>query len=244
MEHVHEKSSEQNKSYAVGMLLFSITLALLAMLLWKTCGVAANGTEHNAGHGSHGAGHNEPATETHSTETSIHNAAGKLDTLSGNFIYETGNVAGIDLPGGAKLSVGEYSTEAKLVKFLMDKTATLDTVKGNWFEFTNVRFKTGGAQIDSASIEQIKNMVAIANSFSSAQFKIGGYTDNSGDAAKNVALSQKRADAVLAELIKQGAKASSFTGAKGYGPEWPIADNTTAEGRAMNRRVAVNVKAK
>lgn len=238
MEHVKEES--QQKSYATGMLFFSILLALIAMLLWKGCGVSVSGSEHATEHGGHeGAEHSEAAAGTTEHKT----IAGKLDTL-GNFIYETGNITGIDLPGGAKLNVGEFSTEGRLVKFLTDKAATIDTVKGNWFEFTNVRFKTGGAQIDSASLEQIKNMVAIANSFPSAQFKIGGYTDNSGDSAKNVALSQKRADAVVAELIKQGAKAASFTGAKGYGPQWPVADNATPEGRAMNRRVAVNVKAK
>ena len=52
------------------------------------------------------------------------------------------------------------------------------------------------------------------------------------------------ADAVVAMLVKMGAAATSIAGAKGYGPEWPMADNATAEGRAQNRRVAVNVKAK
>jgi outer membrane protein OmpA-like peptidoglycan-associated protein len=91
---------------------------------------------------------------------------------------------------------------------------------------------------------QLKNMVAIAKGYPAAQFKLGGYTDNTGSAAGNIALSQKRADAVASMLVKLGASAKSFAGAKGYGPEWPIADNTTPEGRAQNRRVAVNVKAK
>lgn len=240
MEHVKGETSEKKQSYAVGMLLFSLLLALIAMLLWRSCGISLSAAGHTTGHGHEAAAHAE-----HNAETAIvTKAAGKLDTLSGDFIYDTGKIMGIDLPGGTKLNVGEFSTEGRLVKFLMDKETAVDSVKGNWFEFTNVRFKSGGSQIDSASLEQIKNMVAIANSFPAAQFKIGGYTDNSGDSAKNVALSQKRAEAVVAELIKQGAKAFSFTGAKGYGPEWPVADNATPEGRAMNRRVAVNVKAK
>jgi len=170
---------------------------------------------------------------------------GTIDTVTGNFVYNLGKMITIDLPNnGGKLEVGENSTEAKLVAFLNDANKTIDTVKGNWFEFTNVRFKTGGSEITDESLTQLKNMVAIANAYPDAQFKIGGYTDNTGNAASNVALSQKRADAVLNMLKKSGVAEKSLSGAKGYGQEYPIGDNATAEGRAMNRRVAVNVKAK
>ncbi|MFT3682922.1 MAG: OmpA family protein [Ferruginibacter sp.] len=244
MEHVKEHATEEKSSNALGMLLFALFLALLAALLWNSCGIAANVKAEGHGHGENA--HEEKATghTTEGHEETTASLSGKVDTLTGDYIYDIGKLLTIDLPNGQKLNAGEYSTEGKLVKFLSDKSAALDTVKGNWFEFTNVRFKTGGAQIDSASLEQIKNMVAIAKSFPSAQFKIGGYTDNTGDSARNVALSQKRAEAVLAELVKQGAAAASFSSAKGYGPQWPVGDNSTAEGRAMNRRVAVNVKAK
>ncbi len=169
---------------------------------------------------------------------------GSIDTLSGEWIYDNGAVTKIQLPNNAGiLEVGENSTEAKLVAFLSG-TELLDTVKGNWYDFTNVRFKTGSSDITPESMAQLKNLVAISKAFPTAQFKIGGYTDNTGDAAKNVILSQKRADAVAAQVIKLGAAKTSIVGAKGYGPEWPVADNATAEGRAQNRRVSVNVKAK
>ena len=131
-----------------------------------------------------------------------------------------------------------------MYKFLSDSGAVIDTVKGNWFEFTNVRFKTASSVITDESMVQLKNMVAISKAYPNAQFKLGGYTDNTGSAAGNVALSQKRAEAVVSMLQKLGAAAASIAGAKGYGPEHPIADNGTAAGRAQNRRVAVNVKAK
>ena len=170
---------------------------------------------------------------------------GAIDSVTGNFVYNQGKIITIDLPNnGGKLEVGEFSTEAKLVAFLSDAGKTIDTVKGNWFEFTNVKFKSGGSEITDESMTQLKNMVTIANAFSNAQFKIGGYTDSTGKVASNVALSQKRADAVLNMLKKSGVAEKSLTGAKGYGPEYPIGDNKTPEGRAMNRRVAVNVKAK
>jgi outer membrane protein OmpA-like peptidoglycan-associated protein len=179
------------------------------------------------------------------SETTTAAALGKLDSLSGDFIYDMGETVTLNLPAnGGSLTVGKNNTEYRLINFLNDKNAMIDTVKGNWFEFTNVRFKTGGSEITDESLTQLKNLVTIAKAFPAAQFKIGGYTDNTGDAAKNVALSQKRADAVAARLKALGMAASGLESAKGYGQEWPIADNATAEGRAQNRRVAVNVKAK
>ena len=170
---------------------------------------------------------------------------GKVDSLSGDFIYDLGESATIDLPNNAgQLVVGKNSTEYKLVQFLNDKNAVIDTAKGNWFEFTNVRFKTGGSELTEASVDQLKNLVTIAKAYPNAIFKFGGYTDNTGDKVANITLSQKRSDAVVAMVKKLGIATTAIDGSKGYGEEWPIADNTTAEGKAQNRRVAVNVKAK
>jgi outer membrane protein OmpA-like peptidoglycan-associated protein len=170
---------------------------------------------------------------------------GKVDSISGDFIYDPGTLKFIELPNGAgKLEAGENSTEARLVAFLNDESKVIDTVKGNWYELTNVRFKSGSSTLTDESLVQLQNMVMIAKAYPSAKFKLGGYTDNTGDSIKNVVLSKKRAETVLAKLKELGADAASLAGAEGYGPQWPIGDNNTAEGRAMNRRVAVNVKAK
>jgi outer membrane protein OmpA-like peptidoglycan-associated protein len=170
--------------------------------------------------------------------------AGNIDS-AGNYIYNPGNSVSLDLPNNAgKLEVGENSTEAKLVAFLNDNNAKVDSEKGNWFEFTNVRFRTGSAEITDESMTQLRNIVMIAKAYPAAKFKIGGYTDDTGDKAANVKLSQQRADAVASQIRKLGAPQGSITGAEGYGPEHPIGDNATEEGKAMNRRVAVNVKAK
>ena len=66
--------------------------------------------------------------------------------------------------------------------------------------------------------------------------EVQGHTDNVGDAAKNKALSQKRADAVAKYLVSKGVDASRLTSV-GYGSEMPIADNKTAAGKSKNRRV-------
>ena len=70
--------------------------------------------------------------------------------------------------------------------------------------------------------------------------EIAGYTDNTGDAALNLALSQKRAEAVRAALIKYGADPDMLV-AKGYGEADPVANNDTAEGRLKNRRIEYHV---
>lgn len=174
----------------------------------------------------------------------INTPKGRVDAATGDYLYDVGNLVALTLPDNTVINVGENSTESKLVAFLKDANAVVDTAKGNWFELTGVRFKTSSSQLTDSSVQQLKNFAAIAKAFPNAQFKIGGYTDSTGTASTNVSLSQKRADAVYAKTLSLGTSKSSLTGAKGYGPEYPIGDNSTVEGRAMNRRVAINVKAK
>lgn len=244
-DHAHEYVEKKSGG---SWLLPLLLLAAASILAWwfllggkqgcsgKKVGDADTVSSHTSG--GHDADHS-------STTTTVTIPAGKIDTISGDFVYNLGKTISIDLPNnGGKLEVGENSTEAKLVAFLSDASKTVDTVKGNWFEFTNVRFKTGSSVITDESLAQLKNMVAIAKAYPTAAFKLGGYTDNTGDSVKNVTLSQKRAEAVVAKLKELGAAAASIVSAKGYGPQWPIGDNGTAEGKAMNRRVAVNVKSK
>ena len=69
------------------------------------------------------------------------------------------------------------------------------------------------------------------------RLEVGGHTDNSGSAAHNLALSQRRAAAVVAKLVKDYRVAASRLMAKGYGDARPVASNETEEGRSQNRRV-------
>jgi outer membrane protein OmpA-like peptidoglycan-associated protein len=70
--------------------------------------------------------------------------------------------------------------------------------------------------------------------------EIAGYTDNTGDQALNIALSQKRAEAVRQMLIKFGADSEMLI-AKGYGSADPVASNDTPEGRRRNRRIEYHI---
>jgi outer membrane protein OmpA-like peptidoglycan-associated protein len=79
-------------------------------------------------------------------------------------------------------------------------------------------------------------LVKLMTEETSIKVEIQGHTDNVGDAAKNKALSQKRADAVMKYITTKGIDAARLT-AVGYGQEMPVADNKTAAGKAKNRRV-------
>ncbi len=72
------------------------------------------------------------------------------------------------------------------------------------------------------------------------KLRVEGHTDAQGARAYNVKLSQRRAAAVVKALVKRGVPAERLV-AQGFGPDQPVADNATAEGRAKNRRVEVRV---
>jgi outer membrane protein OmpA-like peptidoglycan-associated protein/uncharacterized protein YidB (DUF937 family) len=100
-----------------------------------------------------------------------------------------------------------------------------------------INFSTGSAQIPDYSapfLNKAAEVIKLAPS--GTTIEIGGHTDNTGDAAANLALSQQRADAVRSYLIQQGVPQSTLT-AKGYGDTKPIATNETEEGKFHNRRI-------
>lgn len=72
---------------------------------------------------------------------------------------------------------------------------------------------------------------------------VNGYTDNVGTYDNNIALSQKRAQAVRDYLVSKGIP-QDLISAQGKGPDAPVADNNSTEGRAQNRRVEIVVQPK
>lgn len=97
-------------------------------------------------------------------------------------------------------------------------------------------FRTGSAAIEPSSEEILEQAFNTLDQNKDITVEIRGYTDNVGSRAANLRLSQRRADAVKAWLVKKGIAAARIT-TKGYGPDNPIADNKTAEGRQKNRRI-------
>jgi len=145
------------------------------------------------------------------------------------------------LPGGVELNIPERGIESSLIAFITDSSRPVNDT--TWFNFDRLNFATGSATILAESEEQLNNIAAILKAYPNVNVKVGGYTDNTGDAAANRKLSQQRADAVRQALIGNGIAAKRMV-AEGYGSDHPVGDNATEEGRAMNRRIALRVTKK
>ena len=100
----------------------------------------------------------------------------------------------------------------------------------------HINFENNSAQITSDSATQMQKYADFLVAHKNYSAKIVGYTDSRGSATYNKQLSQRRADAVVADLIKRGVDAKQLS-ASGMGEENPVADNSTSDGRAQNRRI-------
>lgn len=102
----------------------------------------------------------------------------------------------------------------------------------------SILFDTSKATIKEESNAKLEEIVKVMNEYNTANFKLEGHTDSTGNAAKNLQLSKDRAAAVKDYLIAKGISAERLS-SEGYGITRPIASNKTVEGRAQNRRVEI-----
>ena len=116
------------------------------------------------------------------------------------------------------------------------KKEELKVEVGKAIVLEGIVFATGKSDISSESEANLEKAYNTLEQNPDISVEIRGYTDNVGKKAANMKLSQSRAEAVKAWLVKKGIAADRIT-AKGFGPDNPIADNKTKEGRAQNRRI-------
>ncbi len=122
----------------------------------------------------------------------------------------------------------EVTADASSIKDELDKSGHI-AVYG-------ILFDTGKATLQDSSTATLQQIAKLLNDNPDLKLRIEGHTDNVGAAAANKVLSQKRAETVRAWLVGQGIAADRLT-AQGFGDTKPVADNSTEDGRAKNRRV-------
>ncbi|TRX39220.1 OmpA family protein [Flavobacterium restrictum] len=166
-----------------------------------------------------------------------------------------GNNTGLGTAGGALIGAAVGGGTGALIGNKMDKQAReIDQALpgaevervGEGIHLTlkedAIRFDLNKATLTAQAQANLNKLVPVFNSYADTNIEIFGYTDSSGKAEYNLALSQKRAEAVQAYLIGRGLAASRFK-SSGHGIENPIATNDTKEGMAQNRRVEFAITA-
>lgn len=163
----------------------------------------------------------------------------------------------IKVPNGFKYkiwpSIENYITTKEEFVDLSGKPTSVSVIEKNLFvsplelgtkvKLSDIYFAYGKAKLTSESTPALDKVVDFMNDYPAVTIEIMGHTDNSGSQEINLRLSQERAESVKNYLLEQGI-GSHRVSAKGYGQTYPIADNSTKEGRELNRRVEFKVTKK
>ncbi len=123
-----------------------------------------------------------------------------------------------------------------------DVTRVGEGINVTFDEKSGVYFATNKYDINSESANTLNKLAGIFKEYPNTLVLVEGHTDNTGSAEYNMGLSQRRAQSVTSFLVSQGISSGRFT-TKWYGEDQPKYDNSTADGRAKNRRVEIAIVA-
>ena len=206
-----------------------LLLIAAAYFLWKQCEKKETTTT-------------TTAVDSSKIATDTATAVSPADT-TGSTVTTSKVDENIDL-NGTVLKGYKGGMEDQMITFLKSdgyKNAANDAaLKDKWYDFDHVNFKIGSAnQLEAGSEGQLQNLVAILKAYPDSKIKIGGYTDKTGDEAKNVQLSTNRANFIKGWLDKQGV-GSQVLGAEGYGSKFATVDaKASNEERAIDRKMSI-----
>ncbi len=174
-------------------------------------------------------------SSTDTTDCEIQPGIGPVATSGSKVITPAANTSYTLICTGA----GGKTTSAAGVEVaepVKEESAKKATAAGTKITL-EVLFDTGKADIKKKYHAELQKVGDVLNQEKNLRGVIEGHTDNVGGHAMNMRLSQRRADSVRNYIVKNFKIDKSRLAAKGYGPDQPIADNKTAEGRQQNRRI-------
>lgn len=156
-------------------------------------------------------------------------SGGELGAVIGGVV---GGTAGVLI--GKKMDKQAQQIEEEIPGATVERVD--DGIIVTFDENSGVFFDTNKYNINSASDALLTKLANILNEYPDTNVLVVGHTDSSGADAYNMTLSKNRAESVTNFFTSKGLAANRFT-TKWFGEEQPVADNTTPEGRAKNRRV-------
>lgn len=157
--------------------------------------------------------------------------AGSLRDKLQAFVGDTAKVEGLDVAAAAQIATG---SALDALNALPTDASGDDVLKAMSLQIIN--FASGSTQIPAENQAVLSKAAQFLKAQSTFKFEIAGHADNVGASDANLALSNKRAEAVRAFLVKNGVASANIT-AQGYGDTMPVSDNTTETGRLKNRRI-------
>lgn len=233
MAETSSNSNTDSDTGGMGWLKWLIPLVLIGGLAWWMMGTKGCSKPEAVA----------PTVDTVAVNTTMDLPKITVDSVTGYVTYDLGATGDVDLPNGTKiLGAAANGFERTLLNFIT--TGSIDTVDKtkNWFTLHDVQFKTGTDEYATEkAMVQLTNVASVLKAFPNVVLKLGGYTDVRGDDTSNMKLSQKRADIVMKDLIKLGAKPSQIKEAVGYGEEFATATEGDVEGMARDRKTAAKV---
>ena len=147
---------------------------------------------------------------------------------------------GIGAVGGAATG-GYMDVQARKLRQELLNTGVQVAQQGNQIYLImpgNITFGTNEATIQAGFKPVLNSVAKVINEYNKTMVQVNGYTDSTGSNATNMALSERRANAVSNYLRLQGVNGNRII-TEGFGPANPIASNATAAGREQNRRVEI-----
>jgi outer membrane protein OmpA-like peptidoglycan-associated protein len=175
--------------------------------------------------------------------------AGAGGTIGGIIGHQSGNTAvgaiiGAAVGGAAGAYIGNYM-DKQAAEIQRDLEGAKVERIGEGIKITfdsGLLFDVDKAVLKPASKTNLTNLAVILNKYPDTEILLEGHTDSDGSDEHNLQLSEMRANSVANYLAGQQVMESRFT-TMGYGESQPVADNTTKEGKAWNRRVEVAIYA-
>jgi len=162
-------------------------------------------------------------------------------TNSANLAAANSNQQALDAQSqanSANLAAADSQLQAEQLQQRIAALQARPTARGLVVTLGNVLFSTGGSALNEGGSDSLNRLVVFLDQYPERTASIEGYTDSTGNAENNQALSRRRADAVMSYLIGQGVRSDRLT-ASGRGDSSPVASNDSASGRQQNRRVEV-----